>query len=99
AIVDVVESAEPSFSTPGRVCRLVCDGIQSVMQVHAEPGVSQAASDARYLRKHGAEVIVYGPGDLNLLHSVNENVPVTMLRNSQQVYEYVLKNINQNISF
>ncbi|PKL59514.1 MAG: acetylornithine deacetylase [Methanomicrobiales archaeon HGW-Methanomicrobiales-4] len=94
AIVDVVESADPSFSTPGWLSGIVCDGIHSVMQVQAEPGVSQAASDARYLRKHGAEVVVYGPGDLNLLHSVNENVPITMLRDCQQVYEYVLKNLN-----
>lgn len=99
AKIDVVDSAEPSFSTPGRVCSLICDGILSVMQVQAEPGVSQAASDARYLRSHGAEVVVYGPGDLNLLHSVNENVPISMLRNCQQVYEHVLKNLNPKNGF
>jgi succinyl-diaminopimelate desuccinylase len=95
ATVQVVESGEPSFSTPGWLCRLVCDGISSVMHVQAEPGVTQAASDARYLRKNGAEVIVYGPGDLNLLHSVNENVPIRMLRNCQHVYEYVLNTITR----
>ena len=92
AKVDVVTSTEPSFSTPGWLCRLVCDGVQSVLGVSAGPGVTQAASDARYLRRQGAEVVVYGPGDLNLLHSVNENVPISMLRNCQKVYEYVLRN-------
>lgn len=93
ATVTVVESAEPSFSTPGWLCGLVCKGIESSMQVQANPGVTQAATDARYLRQLGAEVVVYGPGDLNLLHSVNENVPITMLKNCQQVYEHVLEHM------
>lgn len=91
AQIDVMESGDPSFSTPGWLCRLVCDGINSSMQIHASPGVTQAASDARYLRQQGNEVVVYGPGDLNLLHSVNENVPVSMLKNCQQVYRHVLE--------
>jgi succinyl-diaminopimelate desuccinylase len=95
ATVSVLESSEPSFSTPGWLSSLICNGIESVLKVPAEPGVSQAASDARYLRRFGAEVVVYGPGDLNLLHSVNENVPIAMLENCQEIYEYVLKGLNQ----
>jgi succinyl-diaminopimelate desuccinylase len=93
AMISVFESANPSFSTPGWLTSLICQGIELVMNTPAHPGVSQAASDARYLREHGAEVVVYGPGDLNLLHSVNENVPISMLQNCRDVYCHVLKNL------
>ncbi|HWQ63176.1 MAG TPA: M20/M25/M40 family metallo-hydrolase [Methanospirillum sp.] len=95
AVIEILESSEPSISRPGSLTKLLCDGIQSVLHVPADPGVSQAGSDARYLRVHGAEVVMYGPGDLNLLHSVNERVPVSMLENCQQVYEYILKRVSQ----
>lgn len=95
AQVEVLESADPSLSRPGWLTRLVCEGISQVMKIQPAPGVTQAASDARYLRSQGAEVVVYGPGDLNLLHSVNENVPISMLKNSQAVYEHVLRAMNQ----
>jgi len=94
AVITVLESSEPSFSRPGNLTQLLCEGIGSVLRTKAEPGVSQAGSDARYLRKNGAEVVMYGPGDLNLLHSVNERVPVSMLENCQHVYEYVLNRIS-----
>ncbi len=94
AAITVLESSEPSFSRPGNLTKLLCEGIGSVLQTQAKPGVSQAGSDARYLRIHGAEVVMYGPGDLNLLHSVNERVPVSMLENCQHVYEYVLNRIS-----
>jgi succinyl-diaminopimelate desuccinylase len=98
AQLEVLESAAPSLSTPGWLTRLLCEGILSVMKIPAKPGVTQAASDARYLRSNGAEVVVYGPGDLNLLHSVNENVPISMLNNCQKVYEHVLRHMNSDRS-
>jgi succinyl-diaminopimelate desuccinylase len=94
ADVTIAESKDPSISAPGWLSRLVCEGIYSAMQITASPGVTQAASDARYLRRQGAEVVVYGPGDLNLLHSVNENVPVSMLNNCREVYRYVLEKMH-----
>lgn len=93
ANVEVLELAEPSLSTPGWLTNLVCEGITKAMNTHPEPGVSQAASDARYLRGTGSEVVVYGPGDLSLLHSVNEKVPIIMLQNCQRVYEHVLRSM------
>ncbi|MDD1729738.1 MAG: M20/M25/M40 family metallo-hydrolase [Methanospirillum sp.] len=93
ANISVLESSEPTFSRPGWLSQLICTGIHSVYQTSAHPGLSQAGSDARYLRSNGAEVVMYGPGDLSLLHSVNERVPVTMLENCQKVYEYVLNQL------
>ncbi len=91
----ILEKRSPSFSPPGWLSDLVCEGIQAIRNVKnpVYPGVAQAASDARHLRKKGAEVVLYGPGDLSLLHSVNESVPVRMLTETTRVYEYVLEHL------
>lgn len=89
-VVDVIDKVGPTLSSPGKLCRLVCDGIESVHGKKALPGVTQAASDARHLREIGAEVVNYGPGDLSLLHAVNESVPVRMLHDCRDVYVHLL---------
>lgn len=90
--VDVLERVTPTLSRPDRLYDLVCAGIESVHGEKAMPGVTQAASDARHLRETGAEVINYGPGDLSLLHAINENVPIQMLNQCMDVYVHVLSN-------
>lgn len=89
----VVDQVEPSISRQGWLCRLVCDGIRQVHGINPLPGVTQAASDARHLRERGIEVVNYGPGDMNLLHSVNESVPIGMLKDCRDVYRYVLRHM------
>lgn len=91
--VEVIDNAKPTLSPPGMLCDLICKGITFVHGKPALPGVTQAASDARHLRGLGFEVINYGPGDLSLLHAVNESVPVQMLENCRDVYAHVLSHL------
>ncbi|NLV27849.1 MAG: M20 family metallopeptidase [Methanomicrobiales archaeon] len=91
--VQVIDRAEPTLSRPGILYDLVCAGIEAVFNKKAMPGVTQAASDARHLRETGAEVVNYGPGDLSLLHAVNERVPIHMLYDCRNVYKHILKNL------
>ncbi|MDD3573632.1 M20 family metallopeptidase [Methanospirillum sp.] len=95
-IVKVLDSVAPTLSPPGRICNLVCAGIESVHGKKAMPGVTQAASDARHLRATGAEVVNYGPGDLSLLHAVDESVPIHMLNQCMDVYVHVLSHLNKS---
>lgn len=90
--VEVVDRSVPTLSRPGILCDLICSGIQFVYNRTALPGVTQAASDARHLREIGAEVVNYGPGDLRLLHAVNEKVPKKLLENCRDIYIHVLRN-------
>jgi succinyl-diaminopimelate desuccinylase len=92
--VEVVEAAAPTLSRPGRVCSLICEGIELVHGKKGLAGVTQAASDARHLREIGAEVVNYGPGDLALLHAVNEHVPIQMLNDCMDVYVHLLSNFD-----
>ncbi|MDD1724809.1 MAG: M20/M25/M40 family metallo-hydrolase [Methanospirillum sp.] len=93
ASFSVTDLFEPSISRQGWLCRLVCEGIHQVHGTKALPGVTPAASDARHLRETGVEVVNYGPGDMKLLHSVNESVPIRMLEDCRDVYRYVLRNM------
>ncbi len=93
ANIHIDEKIDPTFSNPGWLCSLICDGIKHVHGTNPTPGVSHAASDARFLRERGAEAILYGPGDIKLLHSVNESVPVKHLLDAEKVYQYVLERI------
>ncbi len=92
--ITILQAADASFSYPGMITYLLSSGISQVMHKKVQPGVSQAGSDARHLRKYGYEVVLYGPGDVRCLHSVDENVSIKRLIECQKVYEYVLSNIS-----
>ncbi|MDV0442798.1 M20/M25/M40 family metallo-hydrolase [Methanorbis rubei] len=63
-----------------------CDAVSSVYNVPSHPMVQWAASDARALRKAGFRAIEYGPGELSLLHGLNERVRIDQLRSAEEIY-------------
>lgn len=86
------ESHDPSITDPGSsVVIRTCNAIGEVYGGDVFPIVQWAASDARHLRKHGFRVIEYGPGELPLLHAIDERVRVESLVNAARVYERVMQ--------
>ncbi|HUU75251.1 MAG TPA: ArgE/DapE family deacylase [Methanoregulaceae archaeon] len=84
---EIVNSAEPSYTSPkDRVVKRLEMEISRVYDAPASPIVSWAASDARYLRKAGFSVIEYGPGDVSLLHAIDERVPLESLHGTTEIY-------------
>ncbi len=86
------ESHEPSITNPE--CPLVsrtCESIKDIYGGSVFPIVQWAASDARHLRKCGFSVIEYGPGELPLLHAVNERVRIDSLEKAARVYQSVMQ--------
>ena len=87
-----VDSFEPSFTSPTE--RVVQKTLKEITRVYGSSGcpiVSWAASDARYLRKAGFSVVEYGPGDIRLLHSIDERVPVESLERACNVFEGLIR--------
>lgn len=83
--------SEPSLTPPDKpLVRTVCREISRVYGADAEPVVQWAASDARYLRKEGYQVIEYGPGEITLLHAVDERVAIDQLYKACEVYRGVM---------
>ncbi|MFA4824165.1 MAG: M20/M25/M40 family metallo-hydrolase [Methanoregula sp.] len=86
------ESHDPSITSPE--CPLVsrtCEAIQEIYGGRVFPIVQWAASDARHLRKYGFNVIEYGPGELTLLHAIDERVQVESLEKAAAIYQTVMQ--------
>jgi succinyl-diaminopimelate desuccinylase len=85
------ECHEPSMTAPdSTIVARTCSAIESVRGGAVFPIVQWAASDARHLRKHGFRVIEYGPGDLTLLHAIDERVSIDSLEKASRVYAAVM---------
>ncbi|MDP3563311.1 MAG: M20/M25/M40 family metallo-hydrolase [Methanoregula sp.] len=86
------ESHEPSITLPDTpLVQLTCEAIASVYGGSVFPIVQWAASDARHLRKYGFNVIEYGPGELTLLHAIDERVRIESLEKAVEVYRTVMR--------
>jgi succinyl-diaminopimelate desuccinylase len=86
------ESHEPSITMPEtRIVERTCTAITDVYGGSVFPIVQWAASDARHLRRCGFSVLEYGPGELPLLHAVDERVRIDSLEKSADVYGRVLQ--------
>jgi succinyl-diaminopimelate desuccinylase len=86
------ETHEPSMTDPS--CRLVtitCDEVRNVWGGPVFPIVQWAASDARHLRRHGFNVLEYGPGEISSLHAVDERVAIDSLEKAALVYRGVME--------
>jgi succinyl-diaminopimelate desuccinylase len=86
------EFHEPSITEPE--CPLVVRTCNAIREVHGGavfPIVQWAASDARHLRKYGFKVLEYGPGELPLLHAIDERVRIDSLENAAKVYHQIIR--------
>jgi succinyl-diaminopimelate desuccinylase len=91
ATIHEMDSAEPTITTPdARIVKTVCSEVARVYGTDAIPILQWAATDARYLRRNGFEVVEYGPGDISTLHAVDEKVSVAQLEKAVDVYRGVI---------
>ncbi|WP_048148830.1 ArgE/DapE family deacylase [Methanolacinia paynteri] len=73
------------------IVKIALQNIQKVYKDIPSPFVQWAATDARFLRRNGFNVIEYGPGEINTLHGVNEAVSIEELKKSVEVYKGIIQ--------
>jgi succinyl-diaminopimelate desuccinylase len=96
ATMKVVDCADPNMTSPkAEIVGAVCTEIERVYQAHPQPIVQWAASDAKFLRLAGCNVVEYGPGDLTTLHGIDERTPVHSLENTVKVYAGLMHRYSQ----
>ncbi len=89
--VSVQETQVPTITLPeSPVVMHTCNAIRDVWGGEVFPIVQWAASDARHLRRHGFSVLEYGPGELPLLHAIDERVRIESLEKAAAVYGQVM---------
>jgi succinyl-diaminopimelate desuccinylase len=90
---DILTAFEPTFTSPhAPIVGYLSSEIMRLYGKPARPIVQWAATDARYLRNHGFDVVDYGPGEITMLHAVNEYVREEDLKNAVEIYCGVMGN-------
>ncbi|MCK9319678.1 M20/M25/M40 family metallo-hydrolase [Methanoculleus sp.] len=92
AVIQETDVAEPSLTPPdARIVRTLCAEVERVYGAPAVPFLQWAASDAKYLRDKGFDVVEYGPGEIPTLHAVDERVSIEQLKRAVDVYRGVIR--------
>ncbi len=87
ARIAVRDLSEPNHTPPDAgVVQALCREIQRVTGVAPQPIVQWAASDAKLLRMEGFPVVEYGPGEIRLLHAVDERVRIASLETASEIF-------------
>ncbi|WP_292730831.1 M20 family metallopeptidase [Methanoculleus sp.] len=91
ATIHETDVAEPTLTSPD--ARIVWTVSREVERVYGTvmPFLQWAASDAKYLRDRGFDVVEYGPGEIPTLHAVDERVSVEQLNKAVDVYRGVIR--------
>jgi succinyl-diaminopimelate desuccinylase len=86
-----MDAAEPTLTRPdARLVGVICSEVERVYRKASSPIVQWAATDAKYLRKEGFDVVEYGPGEITRLHAIDERVSVDNLEKAVDVYTGVM---------
>ncbi|MDH7593630.1 MAG: ArgE/DapE family deacylase [Methanomicrobiales archaeon] len=87
ATVKVMDISEPNYTPPdASVVKRLSQEIARVTGMAPSPIVQWAASDAKLLRSEGFPVVEYGPGEVRLLHAVDERVSVRSLETTSEIF-------------
>jgi succinyl-diaminopimelate desuccinylase len=91
AVIRETDVAEPTLTPPdARIVRTISREVERVYGT-VTPFLQWAASDAKYLRDEGFDVVEYGPGEIPTLHAVDERVGVEQLERVVDVYRGVIR--------
>lgn len=87
ARIEIVDSGVP-FEIPesSELVRTMTASVSDVTAAPAEIIGFRGASDARFLAQAGAEVIVFGPGDITLAHTARESIRLDQLEQGALAY-------------
>ena len=87
ATVEIVDSGSPfEVSADALLVTTMMDAVAGVTGSEAEVIGFRGASDARFLAEAGADVIVFGPGDITLAHTARESIDLDELANGALCY-------------
>lgn len=94
AMVELSFFAEPfEVSRESRVVQEVVAAVGEATGAPGEIAGFRGASDARFLAEAGAEVVVCGPGDIALAHTVREHIDLDELERAAVAYAVAFANL------
>ena len=84
--VKIIDSAEPNYTDPNDAYASMFAASVAKQRCNSKLVISPGASDGRYFRERGIPTIVYGPGNMKVVHSYNECVAISELTAVCDVY-------------
>ena len=58
-----------------------------------ETAVSYSGTDQAFFQAIGAETVIYGPGDFDQAHTVDESVSITRINETYDTYRRLIQSI------
>ncbi len=77
----------------------LCDKNASILRAmqhilpEASTAVSYGATDQAFFQAIGAQTVIYGPGDFDQAHAINESVSLARIKDTYQVYRRLIRQI------
>ena len=77
----------------------LCDKKASILRAmqhilpEASTAVSYGATDQAFFQAIGAQTVIYGPGDFDQAHAINESVSLARIKDTYRVYRQLIRQI------
>ena len=77
----------------------LCDKKASILRAmqhilpEASTAVSYGATDQAFFQAIGAQTVIYGPGDFDQAHAINESVSLARIKDTHRVYRQLIRQI------
>ncbi len=77
----------------------LCDKNASILRAmqhilpEASTAVSYGATDQAFFQAIGAQTVIYGPGDFDQAHAINESVSLARIKDTYRVYRQLIRQI------
>lgn len=80
---------------PSALCREDAAVLQTMQRIapQASVTVSAGATDQAFFQSIGAQTIIYGPGDFDQAHAIDESVSLQRLATTYELYQQLIKQI------
>ena len=81
------------------VSSALCDENASILRAmqhilpEASTAVSYGATDQAFFQAIGAQTVIYGPGDFDQAHAINESVSLARIKDTYRVYRQLIRQI------
>ena len=85
----------PATPVPSALCDTNAKILKTMQRLlpEAEAAVSYGGTDQAFFQAIGAETIIYGPGDFDQAHTVDESVSITRINQTYHIYRQLIQSI------
>lgn len=85
----------PATPVPSALCDTNAKILKTMQRLlpEAETAVSYGGTDQAFFQAIGADTVIYGPGDFDQAHTVNESVSIARIRQTHGIYQQLIQSI------